>query len=94
MDQRPSNQAATLLRPLTTEELTILQLIARGKPIAEIARTVDCSVSIARARAKRTYAKLGAATAKWCIRRVYATLGVRARPAGRPGRWRRRRSQT
>jgi len=77
MDQRRANQATALPRPLTTEELTILQLIARGKTLAEIARAVECSVNLVRARAKRTYAKLGVATAKEALRRGDA-LGLLA----------------
>jgi len=69
MDQQRASQATTLLRPLTTEELTILQLIARGKTLAAIARAVDCSVALVRARAKRAYAKPGVATAKEALRR-------------------------
>ena len=69
MHQRRVNQATSLLRPLTAEELTILQLLARGKTLAAIARAVDCSVTLVRARAKRTYAKLGVATAKEALRR-------------------------
>jgi len=69
MHQRRVNQATALLRPLTTEELTILQLIARGKTLAAIARAIDCSVALVRARAQRTYATLGVATAKEALRR-------------------------
>ena len=77
MHQRRASQTTSLLRPLSTEELTILQLIARGKTLAAIARAVGCSVSLVRARAKRTYAKLGVATAKEALRRGHE-LGLLA----------------